>query len=342
MAIFTKSKAPRDLIDSVDFRISFTVEKKQGSGEDCAVYSYNRDAAFFGVFDGCGGAGSQLCPRFNGKTEAYSASRAVGKAFEYWFDASNPADGRNAQALKELVRQELAEYDKRYGEKSLLMGGIKKKFPTTAAAGICCRGQGTFELDLYWAGDSRVYLLTGQGLAQLTEDDLGGIDAMENLSDDGILTNMVNLSTDFTIHTGHISMDRPGIIFAATDGCFGYLSTPMEFEYLLLRTLLDPACLSCDSEEADDAQEALLREDSPAGWERRLIEAIGKTAGDDYTLCGYALGFGSFDNMKNAFEERERTLRSRFISGLSRKSKAEKIELWQLYKDNYYRLICRP
>ena len=40
------------------------------------------------------------------------------------------------------------------------------------------------------------------------------------------------------INVKKIRIEHPCIIMAATDGCFGYLKSPMEFEKLLLDTLL--------------------------------------------------------------------------------------------------------
>ncbi len=342
MAIVQENGDAKDMISLVDYCVSLTVEKKRDNGEDSETHSINSNAAFFGVFDGCGGAGSQACPKFHGKTEAYIASRVVAEAFQNWFESSDVTTGWGTDALKNLVVNYLSESDNLVGEKSMLVGGIKKKFPTTAAAGICYPGKKTIEVDLYWAGDSRVYLLTPQGLAQLTEDDLGGIDAMENLTDDGVLTNMINLSKDFMIHTGHISMDCPGIIFAATDGCFGYLSTPMEFEYLLLETMLSSDCVSSDSTGVSEFLMDQLSERIQVGWQEKLGEVIGKIAGDDYTISGYAIGFGSFGKMKKAFIGRANAIYSQFISELNEKGYDEKFALWQEYKDNYHRLICRP
>jgi serine/threonine protein phosphatase PrpC len=341
MAIVHENGEPTDMISLTSYCAALTVEKKRENGEDCETHSINKDAAYFGVFDGCGGAGSQPCPKFHGKTEAYIASRVVGEAFQNWFESSDPVAGWNVRTLKELVLNNLRECDELVGEKSMLVGGIKKKFPTTAAAGICYPGKKTIEVDLYWAGDSRVYLLIPQGLAQLTEDDLGGIDAMENLTDDGVLTNMISLSRDFEIHTGHVSMDRPGFIFSATDGCFGYLSTPMEFEYLLLETMLNSDCVSTDNSGVSDAWMTRLAEKIRLGWQEKLIEEIGKIAGDDYTISGYAIGFSNFEEMKKAFIGRANNLYSQYISGLNGKSYDEKLAMWKQYKENYHRNICR-
>ena len=342
MARIPESRGNEDMLTIVDCCMSLMVEKKANHGEDCEKHSINRDTAFFGVFDGCGGAGSQTCPKFFGKTEAYIASRAAADAFQDWFELGDRANGWKAEELKTRVRAYLSECNELVGEKSALIGGIRKKFPTTAAAGICYAGEKSVEVDLYWAGDSRVYLLDSEGLAQLTEDDLGGIDAMENLVEDGVLTNLLSLSKDFTIHTGHVSMKHPGIIFAATDGCFGYLSTPMEFEYLLLETMLKSDCVSVESTGVNEKLvEKLSGHQASTGWLETLSVAIGKTAGDDYTLSGYAIGFGSYSKMKEAFRKRANEVYAKYISGLEGRSYEEKYVLWEAYKDRYHRLICR-
>lgn len=341
MAIIREKAESIDMISLTDFCAYRSVEKKPKNGEDAESHSINNRAAYFGVFDGCGGAGSQPCSKFKGKTEAFIASRVVADVFQDWFEASSPDKGWYVDELKEQVLAYLKETDDLVGEKSMLVGGIKKKFPTTAAAAICRPGRNTIEVDVYWAGDSRVYLLTPQGLAQITEDDLGGIDPMENLTEDGVLTNMINLSKDFTIHTGHISMDRPGFIFAATDGCFGYLSTPMEFEYLLLETMLKSDCVSSDPTGVSDSWMERLTEKIRIGWQETLDAEIGEIAGDDYTISGYAIGFSSFENMKKAFAERANSVYKRYIVGIEDKSYSEKYALWQEYKDNYLCLMCR-
>lgn len=321
----------KNMLSLTDYCFSFSVEKRKENGEDCVSYAYHRDAAFFGAFDGCGGAGSQSCPRFGGKSEAYVAARVTADAFRDWFDLSDGAPPRDVGRLREHIFRYLSEADALVGEKSMLVGGLRKKFPTTAACGICYPGKRGVEADLFWAGDSRVYLLTPQGLAQLTEDDLGGIDAMQNLTEDAPMTNMISLSKNFVIHTGHIAIPLPAIIFAATDGCFGYLSTPMEFEYMLLETMLNAKSVSGGAPGAE-----------PTGWMELLSRRIGKVAGDDYTICGYAIGFDSFQNQKNAFVPRTNMIYNRYIRDLPKKSYQEKLAMWQEYRGGYHRMLCRP
>lgn len=311
-----------DMISLTDFPFFFCEEKKKENGEDSFVYALQEAAALVGVFDGCGGAGAAKYAALDNKTGAYLASRATAAAYLHWFEELAEDAEPDLRALKERILQYLRLCEKQTGqEESKLMGSISKKLPTTAAVVLCRPGRGSIRVQAQWAGDSRVYLLDADGLAQLTEDDLGGIDAMQNLSRDGALTNVISLSKDFSIHTADLSMGRPGLVFAATDGCFGYLSTPMEFEYMLLRTL-------------QESQNAM-------GWERAIIEAIGKVAGDDYTISGLSLGFGSFDHLKQSLAARTAMVYKTYIHGLDNCSREEKLKLWEHYQIGYHRLLTK-
>ena len=76
-------------------------------------------------------------------------------------------------------------------------------------------------------------------MAQVTKDDIDdSVDALDNISNDGVLTNVVSADGNYILHSKQIKIKDKIIIFNATDGCFGYLKTPMEFEYLILQTLL--------------------------------------------------------------------------------------------------------
>ncbi|MCR5664257.1 MAG: protein phosphatase 2C domain-containing protein [Oscillospiraceae bacterium] len=313
--------APRDMISLTDFLAGFCVGQKRDNGEDSEKYSLHCEAATVAVFDGCGGAGAKSYPRFYNKTGAYIAAHRAADAYQEWFEEPAEGEAGDPEALKRRIVAALEEVDACVGEKSRLSGMISRRFPTTLAAAVCRPGEQGMNVDLYWAGDSRVYLLDAQGLAQLTEDDLGGIDPFENLTEDGVLTNVISLSGGFTIHSARVVMKRPGIVFAATDGCFGYLSTPMEFEHLLLQTLLSAKSVN--------------------EWESSLREAIGEVAGDDYTLRAISLGFGDFRTLQRALAPRADSLDKQIIRLLPDKSREEKRLLWQGYRENYCRLLCR-
>lgn len=316
----TKEKTETGMIGTVDFLFSFC-GKTPREGEDSFVYSLNESMALLGAFGGCGGEKGTRYPKLKNKTGGYLAAHAAAAAYRDWFDQLRPGEDAFARDPKPLIRDYLRICREQSGaeESPRYAGGI-----SAAAAVAVCRTNagGAADVQLQWAGDARVYLLDGEGLAQLTEDDLGGMDAMRDLQVKGVPTNVLDPARDFRIHTARLTVGRPGLLFAATDGCFDGFSTPMEFEYLLLSTL-------------QSAPGALA-------WEQALAEAAGKAAREDYALCGASLGFGSFDHLKRQLAGRASRLYRTYIHGLDACSPEEKQQLWEHYKARYYRHLCRP
>ena len=294
-----ESAAGSGLIRKTDFLFSFCREKQPGEGEDSIAYALNECRAMLAVFDGCGGSGAGRYPGLKGKTGAYLAARAACAAWMDWFETLGPA----GEPDQELLRQRLMDYLRRCEENggedsgSKLLGTMSRRLPTTAAVALCSPGRSGIDVTLQWAGDSRIYLLAP-------------------------LTNAISLSRDFSIHSARLTMGRPGLLFAATDGCYGYFSTPMEFEHLLLSTLQSAPNIRA--------------------WEQSLADAIGKAAGDDYSISGAAFSFGSFDNVKRQLARRCDVVYRTYIYGLESCSREEKQQLWEHYKPHYERLLCRP
>ncbi len=313
----------KNMIGMADFLFSFCGEREPGNGEDSYAFALHENGALVGIFDGCGGSGAARYPGVQNRTGAYLASRATSAAWLHWFEGLEPEGEISVDDLKLQLLRNLRLCEKQGGESSGgLPGSRAKRLPTTAAAAVCRPCRGGLEVQLQWAGDSRVYWLDEDGLAQLTEDDLGGVDAMQELAEDRPLANAITLSRAFQIHSARRKFTRPGLLFAASDGCFGYLSTPMEFEYLLLQSLRESACA--------------------AEWERRMMEAVARVSGDDYTLCGISLGYGSFEELKSRLQRRTKLMERVYINGLDACTAEEKQQLWERYRENYYRLLCRP
>jgi hypothetical protein len=106
----------------------------------------------------------------------------------------------------------------------------------------------------------------------------------------------------------------------ATDGCFGYLASPMDFEYLLLQTLFES---QYDFED----------------WQYQLTEAILKTTGDDASMSLWAWGFENLNDLKNYFFDRQQVIYQTYIQPLAQADKPTndlRQALWQEYKKNYY------
>ena len=212
---------------------SVAEEMVKNNGEDCFYYDVIDNNFIIAALDGCGGSGSKKYENYSGKTGAYIASRAVCGGVRTWFCESN-----EESKLPNYI-QEALSVCKKYADKTgRIMGSLGKAFPTTTAIITGKLISNGIDANWYWAGDSRCYMLDYNGLHQLTTDDLDGQDAMSNLSNDGVMTNVINASTSFEVHNKKLSFDSPCILLTATDGCFGYLNSPMEFEYLLTDSLI--------------------------------------------------------------------------------------------------------
>ena len=313
----------------LDFRILVAGEMVKDHGEDNFYSVMGENCAVAAVFDGSGGIGSRKYPKYMDHTGAYMASRAVSGAIHDWYhesmeSGSGLAKGREAAAqMKEYMLRAIRVVEKNGGATSRIFGTMVKDFPTTAAIAVVRDTEDGTELQCFWAGDSRVYLLDRNGLAQLTEDDLEGKNAMSNLQSDGALTNVVSLDSSFEIHYSRPLRFREKeaySIFAASDGCFGYVPTPMDFEDLLLGTL-------------EESQ-------SVNSFERKLDENIRSIAGDDYSLAWISFGYGDYPQMKEALKARRQLLQKDYIQPMVEDSSLELQEqLWTKYRGSYERFM---
>jgi hypothetical protein len=130
---------------------------------------------------------------------------------------------------------------------------------------------GDWVCHVLWAGDSRVYACTADGLHQLSVDDLRDPgDALANLQRDSVISNAISADTEFRINHRQVPLTAPFFLLCATDGCFGYLRSPMHFEEIVLRTLL-----------------AAGTEDD---WSAALQAEISAVTGDDASMAVIAVG----------------------------------------------------
>ncbi|MDO4618523.1 MAG: protein phosphatase 2C domain-containing protein [Clostridia bacterium] len=286
----------------------FTVaeEMVKTNGEDCFYHDVAGDNFIIAVFDGLGGSGSKKYANYSGKTGAYIASRAVCGGVREWFIKSY-----KHEELYKYIQDSLEVCQKYADPSGRIKGSLGKPFPTTAAIITGKTIKDKTDITCFWAGDSRCYMLDKQGLHQLTEDDLDGQDAMSNLTDDGVMTNVINASTDFKLHAKRISIDHPCILLSATDGCFGYLKSPMHFEHLITSSLIESR--------------------SVLEWKHKLNEKIFEVTGDDYTLSAAVCGFeDSFNSIKSAFVKRALLVKSEYIN-----PQYDINSLWGVYKKDY-------
>ncbi|NCB91594.1 MAG: hypothetical protein EOM40_03330 [Clostridia bacterium] len=290
-------------------------EKIEGKGEDAYLCLANEKGALIGCFDGCGGIGSRRYEVFDTHTGAYVASRVTAEAAADWFLRGCEKDEQDIiisrlspEELSAEIREALKACKRAEKSSSALKGSLTKDFPTTLAIAVAGMEGASF----YWAGDSRAYILDEAGLHQMTTDDVEQKDAMKNLSDDGALKNVVSASRSFQIHQRETALGAREILLVCTDGCFGYLDSPMAFEMLLLETM--------------------ERAQNPVEWENLLKERIGQYAGDDYTLMAMILGYEDFKQIKQCFKDRIEQMREGYRK---QQGKDNLSDWWKEYKKEY-------
>jgi serine/threonine protein phosphatase PrpC len=334
---------------SVSFR--FCTAKVAGEGEDAdPILRVGPDLGLLGVFDGMGGAGGRMYDTPDGRhTGAWIAARFARNVVERLmlelikpeWNLDGPATAAELhRVLASSLAARLAELK---APETTLRSKLVKALPTTMALAVLQRtdpAAGTYACHLFWAGDSRAYVVAPDvGAMQLTTDDLrSGGDAMRNLTDDSVMSNCISADTEFHINHRQVELQAPFLLLCATDGCFAYVRSPMHFEHLLLSTLQD----------ARDAQ----------SWRRALEAAVTAITGDDAALALLGLG-ADLGGFKQLFKDRTSEIQRQYIDPLEeldgqvqraeqelaglRARRAELgTELWGTYKPHYQRYLAAP
>lgn len=346
-----------------DILMHFTIwtEKRPNKGEDAPptlLIDQNRLQGMLAVYDGLGGAGSKVYEYTNEAGEimqhsgAFLASRLAKQVTEEVFaqvKEEMSAKGVFTKALKEklmvVFTEHIGELDK---NPSKLKSKLIKRLPTTLA-GLHYKAETDKRLTVnsFWAGDSRCYMLTVNGLRQLSTDDLNGApDALENLLTDATISNCISADGGYKLNRSKVSIQEPVILMVATDGCFGYVKSPAHFEFLLLKTLMN------SQYDVED-------------WKERLEETMGAIAGDDLSMSVLMLGMKTLEEWKIYFYERYRYIQAHFvrpieeadanmellqkqegflpieIEKLHEQKRALREELWEAYKVNYYLQVAQ-
>ncbi len=304
-------------------------EMKEKNGEDSYAFSVNDRYGMVSVFDGCGGIGSRKYAEFDYKTGAYISSRVSGEVFDRWFNEfslkgnstlSKATLPKICEEIRVSVTEKLKDVESNT-ESTMIKGALTKSFPSTASIALFSRkDKDSVAIGYIWAGDSRGYVLTANGMNQITKDDIEvECDAMENLTNDSKLTNMLCASGDFRLNSKFVTLSGPGIIITATDGCFGYFSTPMEVEYMII--------------------ESLMNSKSVNEWKENIHSYIKRFTGDDYTMGIAVLGYKNFKGIKDSYIKRYNYLTEKYMSKLPKASDEEKLKLWNEYKASYDRSV---
>lgn len=358
-------------------QVRLFIEQKPEYGEDCepVLRFYPDGSGLLAVFDGAGGAGGTAYSNGDGgsSTGAFLASRLGEKTLLDFFDelkkqpdsfVPDEMTKRLEERFKIVFKERLAALEPASASK--IKSSLIRHLPTTLAAVYYempksaeekspvstldkawdwasgrQREKKTAECaaNVFWAGDSRCYLLTAAaGLQQLTIDDLKAKgDALENLQSDSPMSNFINADIDFVLNFRRIAISLPAVFIAATDGCFGFVHSPAHFEFILLKSL----------HLAENADE----------WQTNLTEEIHKIAGDDATLSLAALGWHDFGEIRRAFHARLQDIHKIYVAPLGQldeevvwlkersqlqeeERKRLRAELWREYKQEYERFLA--
>lgn len=317
------------IVNQITQTLMISTPKVAGLNEDFLACRMSNTCAMAAVFDGCGGAGGRKYVEFNNRTGAYIASRAAAEGAEECFERlwihkkTNPMQLEARQTskgfskdFKECIDAKLKLCQSRTCSYSSLKGNLQKEFPTTIA--ICLAyldtQSGDVVANVLWAGDSRCYWLDAFGLHQLTEDDVNVTDAMSNIHEDAAMTNVASAAVSYKLHEKRWTGFGRGMLFAATDGCFGYFPSPMHFESILLSTLVSASSI-------DD-------------WQQRLLRILSAASGDDATLSAILLGFDSFETTRSYFLNRRAYVKERYIDPCERDASFIQ-QLWEEYAPEY-------
>lgn len=231
----------------------FNVEKKTNAGEDAdpiLEVQADRNWGVLGVFDGMGGAGARRYihnTTMEEHTSAYWASRFVRNAVDELIksrpigtDPIEYLENNLHHSIKKKLDCEIQNFP---ATSSTSVSKSLAKLPTTMAL---CAYQIVYDsimINCYWAGDSRVYLFDGDRLCFLTLDDADAPagDPFSPANMDLAMNNKICQDQEYRINKSTIKVkmihEKPIILFAATDGCFGYYKNPIEFENMILSVM---------------------------------------------------------------------------------------------------------
>ena len=258
-------------------------------GEDSYAYDFTQPRVHAqAVFDGCGGAGAWPYAEFGNASGAYVAAQAMAEAFLTW--SARLAPGMPAAEMAESFR--VLAQDTLTGLKDKcapmgVSGSLVKAFPCTAAVAVQQMASlNRMTLTTLNAGDSRVYYLTpDDGLVQVTRDESrGNPDPMQSLRDSAPLSNLLNADKHFRVTPFQVELPLPCAVICCSDGMFGFLRSPMDFEHLLLHTLLHARTI--------------------AEFEQEFRSQIAAVTGDDSTCVISFYGWKDMTHIRTSLKRR--------------------------------------
>ena len=335
----------RALTPGPTISFQFNLGKVPDQGEDSdPIVRDGPDLGLVGVFDGMGGAGGTVYETPDGpRTGAYLASRIARDVVEdRMLDLLEP----NWNLKGEVAAQDLQRSVKRALEERLtelkaptsrLRSKLLRALPTTMAIIALQRSHGSgsaWTCHIFWSGDSRAYALLPGGARQLSTDDLRDTgDAMANLHHDSVVSNAMSADTEFHVNYRRVELEAPFLLCCATDGCFGYVPSPMHFEHLVLGPLPGARNVEAWSEAVQSSISAVTGDDAAMA-----MMGVGTDLEGFQTLLAPRVNelveefIAPIDSLRAAVEEAEQSLeaaRQGYAHGTA--------EMWGRYKPAYER-----
>jgi serine/threonine protein phosphatase PrpC len=294
----------------------FNLGKIPDQGEDSdPILRDGPDLGLVGVFDGMGGAGGTVYETPDGRRSgAYLASRIARDVVERrMVDLLEPDWNLKGEAAAEDLRRSVQQaLQERLAElkapPSQLRSRLLRALPTTMAVVALQRthrDKSTWACHVFWAGDSRAYAFLPTGARQLSTDDLRDPnDAMANLYRDSVVSNAMSADTEFVVNYRRVEFKAPFLVCCATDGCFGYVPSPMHFEHLVLGAL--SGARSVDA------------------WSLSIQAKVAEVTGDDAAMAMMGVGAG-LPELQALYAPRVAELEEQYIAPLdeSRRAVAE-------------------
>jgi serine/threonine protein phosphatase PrpC len=284
---------------------AFNLGKVLDHGEDSdPILRDGPDLGLLAVFDGMGGAGGTVYETDDGpRSGAYLASRIARDVVEQrmlqllvpdWNLKGEAAADDLRRSVQQALQDRLTELK---APKSGLRSRLLRALPTTMAVIALqrtSRGGSRWLAHVFWAGDSRAYVFEPGGARQLMTDDLRDpSDAMANLHHDSVVSNAMSADTDFHVNYRRVELEAPFLLVCATDGCFGYLPSPMHFEHLVLAPLTSTR--------------------TAQAWSGAVQREISAVTGDDAAMAVMAVG-ADLAELQRLYAPRVKELEQQFTT----------------------------
>ena len=298
-----------------EFPFQFQLSNKGDECED-APLPLVADERFSIVCDGLGGDGMTLVTKRENMlspsethTSAYFGSRMVAecvadyykrnydKLYEDVFRDGNPKEKTDpikdfVTNLKSAIQKKLDGAAKNTGvwKMAPVSGKQFKKFPTTLSSALYFPVEQNLYALLIWAGDSRTYVLSANGLQVLTQDDADSEPG--SMTSSSTMNNCICAERPFHLNFALYDFNSPAFLFCCTDGCTDQWPSPLHFEWLLMNILFQYIPDDCEPGQVGQTFADQVRDN--------LYQRIY----DDTTMAGLAVNMPKGSGLKLCFQER--------------------------------------